>query len=63
MLESQKDQSKAFLSYERTQQLVKRCAIKFDPKPLEAAFTDIFSYLEKCQSEVVDDIISDVAVN
>ena len=32
--------------------------VKFDPKPAEAAFSAIFSNLDKCQSDVAGEVIS-----
>ena len=32
-------------------------------KPFEAVFSTVFSNFEKCRPEVVDDVISDVAVD
>ena len=38
-------------------------ALKFDLKPPEVAFSAVISNCKKCQSEVADDVISDVVVD
>ena len=37
--------------------------LKFDPKPSEVAFSEVFPNFDKCRAEILGDVISGMAID